>query len=240
MFERGGHIKFLSRGGAQNIHPAPSPEKCLLAKHRGTGGGNIKFLLRITPKKNPHPRSSPRNVSWGTLNGHRYRSTGKWQKKTNKKHPDRFHISSPVFAFFCTLSDKFISRSHTFWAVPDLLWPSVVAFFRTIRLLPYSGCHMGSLISAQHQNTFLLARRSRPSEGAWVQIHFVENMLLCADAFCQGGCTSNLKMCLVMTARVIRHQDRPGMFQRKHHKIWKWHHFLKKLLSRKFCKSAEG
>ena len=43
-------------------------------------------------------------------------ATGKWPKKSNRKHPNRFCIFSPVFACFrpfLNLSAHF----HTFWAV---------------------------------------------------------------------------------------------------------------------------
>ena len=40
-YKRGGRIKFLPRGGSEYTPPPPSPEKCLLARKGGRGGGGI-------------------------------------------------------------------------------------------------------------------------------------------------------------------------------------------------------
>ena len=75
-------------------------------------------------------------------------------KKTNKKHPDRFRAFSPVFACFqpfCTFSLVFALFGLS---VSDLFWPTVFALFRTIRLLPFSGCHLDS---PEFSPTYVLA-----------------------------------------------------------------------------------
>ena len=42
MYKRGGgRIKFLPRGASKYTPPPPSPEKCLLAKNGGRGGGGV-------------------------------------------------------------------------------------------------------------------------------------------------------------------------------------------------------
>ena len=39
VYKRGGRIKFLPRGASKYTSPPPSPEKCLLARNGGRGGG---------------------------------------------------------------------------------------------------------------------------------------------------------------------------------------------------------
>ena len=68
------------------------------------------------------------------LNGHRYMATGKCPK-------DRFRTFSRVFARFPTFSRVFALFGQY---VSDRFWLSVFALFRTIRLLPFSGCHLDS------------------------------------------------------------------------------------------------
>ena len=63
-------------------------------------------------------------------------------KTINKKLPDRFRTFSPVFARLRTFSLVFALSGLS---VSDSFWPCVFALFRTIRLLPCSGCHLDSL-----------------------------------------------------------------------------------------------
>ena len=83
------------------------------------------------------------------------------QETVNRKHPDRFCIFSPVFACFrpflpfCAFSLVFALFGP---CVSDRFWPSVFALFRTIRLLPFSGCHSDSLdrLRLSNRSLFML------------------------------------------------------------------------------------
>ena len=79
------------------------------------------------------------------LNGHRYMVTGNFQKTISKKLPDRFRIFSPAFVCFRPFL-HFFPRLRTLWAICFWLFLAVRFFglFRTIRLLPFNGCHLAS------------------------------------------------------------------------------------------------
>ena len=66
------------------------------------------------------------------------------QKTINKKHPDRFRTFSHVFARLRPFSHFSLVSALFGMSVSDHFWPSVFALFRTIRLLPFSGCHLDS------------------------------------------------------------------------------------------------
>ena len=54
----------------------------------------------------------------------------------------RLRTFSPMFARFRPFS-HFFARFRTFWlSVSDRFWPSAFALFLTIRVLPFSGCHL--------------------------------------------------------------------------------------------------
>ena len=69
-------------------------------------------------------------------------ATGKWPKNDQQKAPRSFSHFFTCFRLFSTVSALFRARFLTFWAV--CFWLFLAVRFRTIRLLPCSGCHLDS------------------------------------------------------------------------------------------------
>ena len=63
-------------------------------------------------------------------------------KTITKRHPDRFLAFFRLFSHFFDF--LFFSLVFALFglSVSDRFWPSVFVLFRTIRLLPFSGCHL--------------------------------------------------------------------------------------------------
>ena len=76
-----------------------------------------------------------------SLNGHRWKMAPKRSTKSTPITFALFRLFSLVFNRFCTFSLLFALSGLS---VSDRSWPSVFALFRTIRLLPFSGCHLDS------------------------------------------------------------------------------------------------
>ena len=62
-----------------------------------------------------------------------------------KRSPKSIPIVFALFRLFSLVLDHFCTFFALFGlSISDRLWPSVFALFRTIRLLPLSGCHLDS------------------------------------------------------------------------------------------------
>ena len=104
------------------------------------------------------------------LNGHRHMATGKWTKNDHQKAPRSFSHFFACFRWFSIVFGAFSLVCALFGlSVSDRFCPSIFALFRTIRLLPFSGCHLDS---PDYQNLHWLNARPSFSEKALLFTHF--------------------------------------------------------------------
>ena len=116
------------------------PFSCLPTSNRVGNWATIGLLRPKFAQKGERGSQNREN-----LKGHHYMATGKMAKKRSTRSTPTvfalFHLFSHVFDRCCTFLLVFALSGL---AVSDRFWPSVFALFRTIRLLPFSGCHLDS------------------------------------------------------------------------------------------------